>query len=35
MAPAGGGQLGALLEFFLCISAVLLLSYEDMIIYNI
>lgn len=35
MAPAGGRGLGARLELSSCISAVLLLSYEDLIIYDI
>lgn len=37
MVPAGGGGLGTLLELSPCISAVLLLSYEGLIlfIYNI
>lgn len=33
MVPAGGGGLGTLLELSLCISAVLLLSYEGLILY--
>lgn len=33
MVPAGGGGLGTLLELSLCISAVLLLSYEGLILF--